>query len=269
MQNDKAHPISDIWWILNVSMSINWSPTLNNSGSLTNVPLFPISIHLVVMETARMLGTTRESERRRDGGWGTQGKKCLKVAHRLKVGDDNCSSLCPHVNNVKIIFVMLCFCIDPQIYRTWLLFRRFLAMSRPLIFHFLSCSLFLPERARWGERFLFSEASCTCLLFSLKAFNSWGVWFYREGASTSLPPPVFFRPSLFLWSTLTPSYFFLLFFPSQPLYSLPSSFWPFLSFKHFCCFSPSIQPILSWHSVYLPLHFIFKSIALLFGKMQC
>lgn len=73
---------------------------------------------------------------------------------------------------------------------------------------------------------------------SLKAFNSWGVWFYREGASTSLPPPAFFRPSLFLWSTLTPSYFFLCSPPSQLLYSLPSSFWPFLSFKHFCCFSP-------------------------------
>lgn len=40
-------------------MSIKWSPTL------TNVPLFLISVYSVVMETAKMLGTTgkvREGE---------------------------------------------------------------------------------------------------------------------------------------------------------------------------------------------------------------
>jgi len=110
----------------------------------------------------------------------------------------------------------------------------------PLIFHFLlislflSGSLFLPERARWGERFLFSEALLHVPpIQSLKAFNSWGVWFYREGGSTSLPPPAFFRPSLFLWSSLTPSvrltfslspplFTPLLFLTVSFLYTLPS-----------------------------------------------
>lgn len=35
-------------------MSIKWSPTL------TNVPLFLISVYSVVMETAKMLGITRK-----------------------------------------------------------------------------------------------------------------------------------------------------------------------------------------------------------------
>ncbi|XP_073787550.1 POU domain, class 2, transcription factor 2 isoform X2 [Danio rerio] len=56
-------------------------PPLNNSGSLTNVALFPISIYSVVMETAKMLGTTRESERRRDGG----GKKVSEGRAQIKV----------------------------------------------------------------------------------------------------------------------------------------------------------------------------------------
>lgn len=102
---------------------------------------------------------------------------------------------------------------------------------------------------------------------SLKAFNSWGVWFYREGASTSLPPPAFVRPSLFLWSTLTPSYFFL---------CSPHFFFPLSSFIHslplFDRFFPSNISVASLHSASFTLAFCLFTMFVTkfpFGKMQC
>lgn len=68
-------------------MSIKLSPTF------TNVPLFTISVYSVVMETAKMLGTTGKVMEGKTDGEGCR-EKCPKVAYRLKVGNDNCVCVC-------------------------------------------------------------------------------------------------------------------------------------------------------------------------------
>lgn len=108
-----------------------------------------------------------------------------------------------------------------------------------------------PWKSQMGWAFLFSEASCTCLLFrALKRLIHEGFDSTEKGASTSLPPPAFFRPSLFLWSTLTPSYFFL---------CSPHFFFPLSSFIHslplFDRFFPSNISVASLHSASFTLAF--------------
>lgn len=94
MQNYKAHPLSHVWCIWNVSMSVKWTPTLNNSQGSSQ--MCPSSPSVSTRSSWKQPRCWVQQGKVRDGESGTQEKS---VAHRLKVGDDNSDKRFKFVGN--------------------------------------------------------------------------------------------------------------------------------------------------------------------------